>query len=89
MNDERTQVADQCKVIIGLAKIIIEVHTDLEDCFRNSEAHDSLTKSIGKHTAQRMETLGDMINGMDAVEPEDDWMVPFFEKAHKMWKDSK
>ena len=30
-------------------------------------------------------TLGEMLNGMDAVMPEDEWVFPIFEKAQELW----
>ena len=40
---------------------------------------------VGPRIAALMETLGDIINGLDAAMEEDDWTRPIFEKARKFW----
>lgn len=39
----------------------------------------------GRETARIMETLGDILNGMDAVEPADSWVDAIFQVAQKMF----
>lgn len=40
----------------------------------------------GARTACQMEILGDILNGMDAVDDaEDGWLSPVFEEAHRMF----
>jgi hypothetical protein len=88
MTDEKSkQVALQCRAVAHLAKALTEVYTDYETMFAsgNYPAGDAFVEHIGSRTAALMETLGDILNGMDAVEDEDAWMEPVFKKAHDLW----
>lgn len=84
MTEKYKQVADQCRVVAHLATAIAQVHTDKARLFAANGA-PSIVDYVGRHTAHLMETLGDILNGMDAVEEEDDWVDPIFEKAHRMF----
>lgn len=82
------QVAKQCEVVIHLANALIEVHSDYARMFADGRSDNpilELTESVGRRTASFMETLGDMLNGMDAVSEEDEWTAPVFEEAHRLW----
>lgn len=82
----KEQVLAQCRVVAHLAKQIAMVHE------QKAEAYDSMTMDaglidiVGKMSANAMEVLGNVLNGMDAVdEDEDAWTYPVFEVAHVTW----
>ena len=83
-NHKRDQVANQCRVVAHLARCIADVHGDLATLFSTDSA-DNLIDQVGKRTTERMELLGDMLNGMDAADPQDKWVDPIFEEAQRLW----
>lgn len=82
--EKRKQLVAQCTVIAHLAEEIAHVHLDLAE-LHASATDEHFVDFVGKITASRMETLGDILNGMDAVTDEDKWVNPIFEKAHELW----
>jgi len=78
LDAKHQQVSDQCRAVAHIAKTISEVHGDLAKTYAHHgpEAHMDF---VGRLTAERMEVLGDMANGMDIVQPEDEWLNPIFE----------
>ena len=83
--ERREQVRLQCRAVAHLAKVLSSVFADYERMFA-AGALDGLIDHVGDRSAGIMETLGDILNDMDAVgEPEDAWISPVFEKAHQMW----
>lgn len=91
MDDEvRTQIALQCKAVAHLATALAQVSADYAKMFEeNVPAMADIADRVGQRSAKHMEILGDILNGMDAVDEEDDWLTPVFEKAHKLWPDAK
>lgn len=86
MNDKRKQVTDQCRVVAHLAKAIWEVYSDKARLFASdSKGPDDIVDIVGQWSASHMETLGEILNGMDAVEESDDWTGPIFREAQKLW----
>jgi hypothetical protein len=86
MDEKRQQVADQCRVVAHLAKAIWEVHSDNARLFASdAKGPDVIVDIVGNRTARLMELLGDILNGMDAVEEEDEWTYPIFEMAHQLF----
>jgi len=83
--EKATQVADQCKVVAALGKAIAEVYGDYDRMIRNDDDELLSTDRIGARSAELMETLGDILNGMDAATDDDAWMKPIMERAHAMW----
>lgn len=80
------QVADQCRVVAHLAKCLSEIHDDYAKIFASGDAGPvTISSIVGERTARLMETLGDILNGMDAVTEEDDWTAPIFEEAQRRW----
>lgn len=86
MNERQEQMVAQCKVVAHLAAALAEVYRAKADAYACKVEDAAFVELIGKWSASHMETLGDILNGMDAVdEDEDDWTAPIFEKAHKFW----
>ena len=81
---KRAQVADQCKAIAALCGQIAEVYAMKEAMFRGGHI-DELLNRVGEDSASLMEDLGNVVNNMDIVEPEDAWMTPIFAGAHSMF----
>ena len=86
--EKRLQIADQCKVVAYLAKVLADISTDYEKMMRDDECAkgmDPISDIVGNRTARQMELLGDILNGMDSAEAEDAWVNPIFERAHTMF----
>lgn len=89
MDDEkRKQVADQCKVVAHLATVLAGIHKDMAMIFEAGHG-DTIAEMTGEHTAHLMEALGDILNGMDAVDEGDGWTVPILAEAHRLWPQSR
>lgn len=89
MTDEekRKQVAAQCRAVAHMAKALAQVHSDKAIIIDHGPY--SPIDFVGKQTAHLMEVLGDTLNGMDAIDPdEDDWMTPVFREAQRLWPDA-
>lgn len=77
------QVVLQYRAVAHLANAIARVHTEIAATIKSSP---ELLDLRGKRSAHLMEILGDILNGMDAVDPaEDAWMDPIFKEAHRLW----
>jgi hypothetical protein len=83
-NDKREQVALQCAAVAHLAQALAGVRSDYVALVR-SGALDQLLDQLGAETAQQMEMLGDILNGMDAVADDDEWLTPVFAEAQRLW----
>lgn len=81
----RAQVIAQCKVVAHLATEIAAVHSQLADAYAFTGLDEQFLNMVGRFTARRMEALGDILNGMDAVTEDDAWTDPVFERAQKMF----
>ena len=82
--EKRAQVAAQCKVVHHLATVLAAVYSDYAKLFASGHA-DELIEHVGKCTADLMETLGDILSGMDAVTKRDEWVDPIFKEAQRLW----
>ena len=83
--EKQKQVAAQCRVIVHLANAIAELHGDLASIHEGGYANDILDYQ-GERTARLMETLGDILNGLDAVTATDEAATTHvFEKAREMF----
>lgn len=78
------QVAIQCRAVAEMAQNLADVHRDYATLFAPGSP-TTIAELVGARTATFMETLGDMLNGMDAVEENDAWMVPVFAEAQRRW----
>lgn len=86
------QASDQCRVVVHLAKALIEVFSEHARMLGERSVDDitpTTTEIIGRRSAAIMETLGDILNGMDAVSEDDGWVDPIFEKAQELWPNPK
>lgn len=84
VDKKRAQVAKQCEAVAYMATALASVNTDFAKMFRAGHM-DDLIEQVGPRTAHLMEVLGDILNGMDAVDKKDKWLDPVFEQAHRFW----
>ena len=85
VDEKREQVAKQCEAVVHLAKALAEVTGHKAAMFRSGKL-DELIEMVGNRTAYQMQLLGDILNGMDAVDDEEDgWLAPVFEAAQQMF----
>jgi hypothetical protein len=86
MDEKRKQVADQCRVVAHLAKAIWEVYSDKARMFASDmTGPNDIVDLVGNNSARHMNKLGDILNGMDAVEDDDAWTDPIFERAKQQF----
>ena len=72
---KRKQVSDQCPAIAHLAEIISKVHSGCAYLFASgSPMMTGLEDQVGERTACLLDYLGDVLNGMDAVDDGDEWI---------------
>lgn len=79
------QIADQCRVVAHLARQIASVHEQMEPYYAAGPMSPFLLDLVGNRTARLMETLGDVLNGMDAVDESDAWTASVFRIAQATW----
>lgn len=80
------QIARQCKVVAHLATTLAAIHRDYEKIFEDGgKGPEHIADIVGSRTAHLMETLGDILSGMDAVTEDDEWTDPIFREAQKRW----
>lgn len=85
-DEKREQIAKQCEAIAHMATVLASVYSDYAKLFRDVPAHAVLTDQIGARTAEQMEVIGDMLNGMGAVDDSEDvWLNPVFRQAQILW----
>lgn len=84
MPDKRTQVVAQCRAVSALCTRLATVSNDYATLISSGRLEE-LLDIVGARTAEQMEILGDILNGMDAVAPGDEWMTPVFEEAQRLW----
>ena len=82
----KEQVIAQSRVVAHLAKQLMIVHEETAQVYKSGEMSAVLIDIVGNRTAAAMEALGDILNGMDAVDhDEDGWTDPVFEAAQELW----
>lgn len=80
------QIAAQCRVVAHLAASIADVHRDLERIYLTSpKAAEDIASIAGPRSARLMEQLGDILNGMDACDEDDEWTAPIFAEAQRLY----
>lgn len=85
IDEKRQQVVDQYRAVAHLASTLATVHSEIGEAITAGPS-DDLLDIRGNRSAHIMEVLGDILNGMDAVDDgEDKWMAPIFERAQKMF----
>lgn len=85
MSDEvREQIIQQCKAVAHLADALSQVHTDYANHVVSAYPADMLDM-VGRRTAHFMEVLGNILNGLDAVDEADEWLDPVFKEAQRRW----
>lgn len=85
-DEKRKQVIDQCRVVHHMATVLATMyHPSQLPSYYSSDAGSTLLDIVGLRTASMMEVLGNILNGMDAVEKDDEWVDPIFERAHKIF----
>jgi len=79
------QVVSQCRVVAHLATALASVYNHKADAFEQG-AWPTIWRLTGEDSAALMETLGDILSYMDAVDNgEDGWTFPIFERAHELF----
>jgi hypothetical protein len=66
-----------------MAQAIADVHREKAELIASVDY--APVDLAGKMSASLMETLGDVLNGMDAVSEEDEWLTPVFKEAQRRW----
>lgn len=74
----------QCVAVADMATQLAEVHRDFARMIVAAPTAMPL-EVTGPGTAATMEILCDILNGMDAVTSDDDWLAPILEQAHARW----
>ena len=78
------QVALQCRVVRLLCGSVSEAHKGYAELLGLGCSAASL-ESIGRTSARAMEALNDLIGAMSGVDEDDEWMLPVFEEARKLF----
>ena len=80
------QVLDQYRVVVHLAKSLALVFEQSADFYAKTANNLMMIDMLGEHSAAIMEMLGDILNGMDAVDDDEDgWTNQIFRIAHATW----
>ena len=82
--DKREQVAKQCEAVAHMARALAETHTGHAEMLRGGYGGD-ITEIVGQQTAHLMETLGNILNDMDAVDDTVDGLSAVFQEAQRLW----
>lgn len=77
------QVEAQCRAVVHMLGALTEVYQSRAERFSSPSTYGG--EIIGRWSAETMEILGEMLNGMDAVTDEDDWLKPIFREAQRRW----
>jgi hypothetical protein len=67
-----------------MARILENVYDDYAKIIKTWKGHN-LTTKVGMRTAHLLETLGDILNGMDAITEDDAWINPVIIEARRKW----
>jgi hypothetical protein len=86
IDDKRKQVRKQAQAVAYMARILATMHEEYNTFILDNIQAEDLLEAIGVDTHERMQTLGDMINEMDAVLKKDEATLnPVFAKAREMF----
>lgn len=78
------QVAQQCRVVRLLCASVSEAHKGYAEMLGVGCSAASL-ESIGRRSAHAMEALGALIKSMQAEDEDDEWMIPVFQEARRLF----
>lgn len=78
------QVAAQHRVVAHQARVLADCLDALTPGVEQGH-FSTILDFMGQRSAWLMETLGDVLNGMDAVSDEDAWVDPVFAEAQRLW----
>jgi hypothetical protein len=78
------QVAQQCRVVRLLCASVSEAHKGYAEMLGVGCSAASL-ESMGRRSARAMEALGGLIKAMGADDEDDEWMIPVFEEARRLF----
>lgn len=85
-DEKRKQVIDQCRVVHHMATVLAKMyHPSHLPSYYSGDAGSTLLDLAGLRTASMMESLGNILNGIDAVEDDDEWIDPIFDRAREMF----
>lgn len=85
MPETRAQVIAQYRAVAHMAKALAAVHEQMADMFE-AAPEASHSTIAGPRSAYIMETLGNILNGMEAVDSDEDaWLDPIFAAARRLW----
>lgn len=89
IEEKRIQVARQHRAVAHLATQMAMLSFDCAEMILSGH-HDPIVQIQGEISARWMEALGDMLNGVDAVDDQSiQWMTPIFERAHELFRASR
>lgn len=80
------QVALQCRVVRLLCASVSEAHKGYAEMLGIGCSAASL-ESMGRRSARAMEALAHVVKAMQLDDEDDEWMVPVFEEARRLFPD--
>ena len=85
MSELSEQVSKQYRAVAHLAEALAQVHSQMVEIVKRDD--DAILLSLrGNRSANIMELLGNILNGMDAVDRDADaWLDRVFEDAHRLF----
>jgi hypothetical protein len=78
------QVALQCRAVRMLCAGVSEAHKGYAEMLGVGCSPASL-ESIGRKSARAMEALGELVKAMGAEDEDDEWMIPVFAEARRLF----
>jgi hypothetical protein len=87
IEEKRMALVAQCMEVARMAMSIASVNYELAVIHRAPrDESESFLDMVGKFSHERMETLANILNGMDAVEHDDaERSAPIFETARRLF----
>lgn len=80
------RLARQCDAVAHMAKALADLHVQKARLHRMCPgAAADVEPVVGPETASLMQTLGDILNNLDAVVEEDAWTNPIIEEAQRIY----
>ena len=85
--DKAKQVAQQYRAVAHMARCIAQVHSEIGATVEQM-GPDAPLDIMGQRSARLMELFGDVMNDMDIVESDDDWISPILRRAQETWPEA-